>query len=572
MSGILPSMVQAFDSLPDYSGHSLGFLLEVSFKGTLFLLFALTSVLALRRASAATRHLVWTLAVNAMLALPIVALTVPSWNFATLPSWSAGIASGRSSTSQDLKAGEPNHQNHPIQPARLPASAEFQMAAHPAWPRWVLLIWAIGAVLFASRIAVGVIRVRGLTRRAPFLSVGPSNSVVESVRVRLRIIRPVKVQISSEIAIPFTWGVFHPTVFLPEAGQQWPGKHLEFVLAHELAHVRRFDYLTQMASQLACALFWFHPLVWLAACQISHERERACDDLVLSLDLGAIDYAEFLVLLSRGFGRLNAGWLATVALTQSSQLEVRMKALLDSELNHKPIAASRALLGTALAVALLLPVAAMRATAKNTLGTVSGTVHDPSGAVVPDAEVTLVNIQTQQKIVGQTGEDGAYRFPGVMAGRYRLEIDKAGFARARSAELELQPSSGLHQDITIDVGPILQQVVVHGHKPVESAPLPPAPSRIRVGGLVQAGHLISQQKPEYPSSLQKQGIEGTVVLRAVIGMKGEILALSPISGPDPVLIKAAMDAVRQWRYQPTLLNGAPVEVATTIEVSFQLEN
>jgi len=249
-----------------------------------------------------------------------------------------------------------------------------------------------------------------------------------------------------------------------------------------------------------------------------------------------------------------------------------MKALLDSRLNHKPLAASRALLATVLAVGLLLPLAALRATPKNMLGTVSVTVHDPSGAVVPGAEITLVNTQSHERIVADTGEDGNYQFRGVAAGRYQLEVRKPGFVLARTPEAELEPSNELHWDTVVSLGSVLEQVVVHGHKPAENPSTPHVPTRIRVGGLVQAARLISQQKPEYPASLQQQGIEGTVVLRAVIGIKGDILSLTPVSGPDPALIKAATNAVSQWRYKPTLLNGAPVEVATTIEIAFQLDN
>jgi TonB family protein len=182
-------------------------------------------------------------------------------------------------------------------------------------------------------------------------------------------------------------------------------------------------------------------------------------------------------------------------------------------------------------------------------------------------------VETQHSVVGHTGRDGAFEFPAVPAGRYRLEIIKRGFALSKSADLELKPSGDLRQDITLPLGDVLLQVTVLGHKSAENPPTPPpAPRRIRVGGLVQAAHLIHQAKPDYPASAQKQGIEGTVVLRAVIGTSGQILSLAPNSGPDPALIKAAMDAVGQWQYQPTLLNGVPVEVATTIEVTFQLDD
>jgi TonB family protein len=249
-----------------------------------------------------------------------------------------------------------------------------------------------------------------------------------------------------------------------------------------------------------------------------------------------------------------------------------MKALLDPKLNHKPLATRRALLITALAALLILPVAALRVAAKNASGNISGTIHDPSGAVVPDASVTLISRDQKVKIEGSSGADGTFKFAAIPPGGYRIEIASPGFAITKSADLNLAPSGDLHQDITMDLGEVLQEVVVHGHKPAENPSAPrPAPRRIRVGGNVQAAHLISQVKPEYPEALQKRGIEGSVILRAVIGTSGQVLSLSPFSDPDPALTKAAMDAVRQWRYTPTLLNGEPVEVVTTITVAFRLD-
>jgi len=178
----------------------------------------------------------------------------------------------------------------------------------------------------------------------------------------------------------------------------------------------------------------------------------------------------------------------------------------------------------------------------------------------------------KSKIEGHSGPDGTFSFAAIPPGSYRLEIACPGFAFTKSAELDLQSGGDLHQNITLDIGGVLEEVVVHGHKPAESPATPrPTPRRIRVGGMVQAAKLVSQVKPAYPEALQKQGIEGTVILRAVIGTSGQILSLSPFNNPDPALTKSAMDAVRQWRYTPTLLNGEPVEVVTTITVGFRLD-
>lgn len=100
-------------------------------------------------------------------------------------------------------------------------------------------------------------------------------------------------------------------------------------------------------------------------------------------------------------------------------------------------------------------------------------------------------------------------------------------------------------------------------------PKPEAPKRITLGGQVEAAKLINKVPPQYPEVAQSAHVTGTVVLHAIISKSGDIEQLQLVSGP-PLLAKAAMDAVTQWRYRPTVLNGQPVEVDTTINVVFSL--
>ena len=95
------------------------------------------------------------------------------------------------------------------------------------------------------------------------------------------------------------------------------------------------------------------------------------------------------------------------------------------------------------------------------------------------------------------------------------------------------------------------------------------PVRIRQGGDVEQARLLSQTKPAYPFLAIQTRTQGDVVLRAIISKEGNVAEVQVVSG-HPLLVKAAMDAVRQWRYKPTLLNGEPVEVDTTITVAFRL--
>jgi len=103
------------------------------------------------------------------------------------------------------------------------------------------------------------------------------------------------------------------------------------------------------------------------------------------------------------------------------------------------------------------------------------------------------------------------------------------------------------------------------------APPPPkvTPKRVTVGGNVQAARLVNKVQPLYPPLARQTRISGTVKLHAIIGKDGSVQQLQMVSG-HPLLVQAALDAVRQWRYQPTLLNGEPVEVDTEIDVIFSL--
>jgi len=124
------------------------------------------------------------------------------------------------------------------------------------------------------------------------------------------------------------------------------------------------------------------------------------------------------------------------------------------------------------------------------------------------------------------------------------------------------------------VGGVIGGII--GSVPSAAPPPPPPPveqkktvQRIRVGGQVQQANLIRQPKPIYPPLAKQARIQGVVRFEAIIGKDGTIQNLRMISG-HPLLVPAAQEAVKQWLYKPTLLNGEPVEVATVIDVNFTL--
>ena len=135
--------------------------------------------------------------------------------------------------------------------------------------------------------------------------------------------------------MPMAWGLMRARVLLPAEADDWPIDRQRVVLLHELAHVKRRDCVTQMLAHLACATYWFNPLVWLAAQRLRAERERACDDLVLAAGTRGSDYADHLLDIARSLR--SGAWPTWSAVTMAhrSQLEGRLMAILDPALPRR---------------------------------------------------------------------------------------------------------------------------------------------------------------------------------------------------------------------------------------------
>lgn len=190
-------------------------------------------------------------------------------------------------------------------------------------------------------------------------------SVFEEAARELRITQRVSLMIHPDRTIPIVWGLWKPRLLLPVAAREWTAEQQKSVLLHELAHVKRRDTWTQLLAQVACATYWFNPLVWFAVWRLHVERERACDDLVLNSGVAASAYAEHLL---HGATRLaSSPWTQAcgLAMARRSSLEGRLQAVLTQKRNRRTatnvIFAISLLIGGAVAV----PVAMLRAAEAN---------------------------------------------------------------------------------------------------------------------------------------------------------------------------------------------------------------
>lgn len=211
---------------------------------------------------------------------------------------------------------------------------------------------------------------------------------------------------------------------------------------------------------------------------------------------------------------------------------------------------------------------------ENKTGSLSGIVVDSSGARIPKADVRLVSRNNAFQKSVQSDDTGNFSFDEVPAGRYTLEVSSAGMGGTfRSFEFKTEGEPPFFPFV-LHPGSLAETVAVTAKTPqsLGDKATKLGPRRIRVGGAVEAAKLIENRPPEYPESAKARGAQGMVVLEATIAADGTPENFKVISSPDDDLTKAALDAVIKWRYQPTLLNGDPVEVVTTVAVNFTLQD
>ncbi|MFO0868908.1 MAG: M56 family metallopeptidase [Pirellulales bacterium] len=371
-------------------------LADMALKGLILQVVVLLVAWSGRRSSAARRHLIWFAGVAGLLGLPLLSAVLPAWRVAGWPAWgrdTAQVASGSGTVSADGSSRgdmpRPGVTGDSVWTAPLPGEAESTLPS-PARPvtaapgsasatgaagvesarggaawfhGWHVLVavWFLGAAATLLPTILGCFQVVRLRRRARLPEWAFWQTELESARAWMGCRRPITLLVSSAVTLPITFGVWRPVLVVPEEAEGWTRERWRMVLLHELAHVGRGDWLIQLITQLACAVHWFNPGVWLSARQLQLLREQACDDLVLAAGVRPSDYAEELLTLARQ--DVGGRWfsLATVPMARRSTLETRLRAVLDRQRNRAALNARTAAVALVLVGALLVPLAMLQA-------------------------------------------------------------------------------------------------------------------------------------------------------------------------------------------------------------------
>ena len=331
--------------------------------------------LALRRGSASARHLIWTLALVGALVVPALSVALPRWrvpvvSIAAVQSIApaAPAVSGKREPPALSRRSSPGAAAGPVTAAAAIGSTAAPASKGFAWRdvRWqavALWLWAAGFVAIVARLVTGLAGVQWMSRRTEVVTDAPWLPLARHLAADLGVTPRVTFLRSPRATMPMAWGILKPAVLMPADADEWPMERLRIVLLHELAHVSRRDCLTHLLAQAACAVYWFHPLVWMAARRARNERERACDDLVLAAGTRGSDYAEELLQIARVMrsGRFPAvlGG-ATLAMAHRSQLEGRLLAILDPRIPRRRLTRFRALTTTVACTLAIVPLAALQ--------------------------------------------------------------------------------------------------------------------------------------------------------------------------------------------------------------------
>jgi WD40 repeat protein/beta-lactamase regulating signal transducer with metallopeptidase domain len=385
-------------------------LADLALKTTLVLVAALAVTRALRRASAATRHHVWVVAVLAVLMLPVLGLILPGWGYpvslfgettgaagavAAAPAsgvradedahadiaaarrgpdlvredqtWQTDIAD-HAGSGESMAVGEridARLDGLAAERATEAAAAKQTKGTSAVSSRFAAalpVVWTAGCLLVLAMVACNLLIACRAVRNGQGTASEQWQKLAREVSRQLGIRRPMTVLASDRIGIPMAFGHFRPVVLLPRSASQWSIERLRAVLLHEASHIKRHDVAAQMVASIACAVYWWHPLVWLAAVRMRTERQRACDDLVLLSGIRPSLYASHLLEIARSLQTRRSLLASAPAMAHRSAFRTRITAILDGRRRRRPPTRRAATVTAMVAALLVISLAVVRPT------------------------------------------------------------------------------------------------------------------------------------------------------------------------------------------------------------------
>lgn len=348
--------------------------LSILGKATVMLALGLTAACLAGWGRASLRHLLLAVTFGMLLLMPAIILTIPGLTI-DLPVAPTGDSARAVST---VLTAEVAPSGNALIARPEPEAGGWSV---PSWPVLLRLGWAAGAALLFTTLAIGLWQLRRIRRHG--LPWPEQRELMQSLANDCGMRRPVEVLLHEGIPAPITCGAWRPAIVLPTEARDWSEAQLRRALVHELEHVRRGDWVTQMMARATCACYWFHPLVWIAWRRLCLEAERACDDAVVQ-NAERTDYAEQLVLLAQRMSNAHAH--PALGMAKRSDLSTRVSALLDGSQRRGRVGLLAAAVAVSVAIMLVLAIAPVRAVSRsNNTGQANKTNQEPRASIATES-------------------------------------------------------------------------------------------------------------------------------------------------------------------------------------------
>jgi TonB family protein len=606
-------------------------------------------LLALRHASAALRYCVACAGLGAMAVMP-VATAARHWT-STPVTASVEATSGTSLHAAIQAAAQYASQGEAERGGRPPFAIDRAAA-------FVVLGWTTGVFVLTVQLLGGWVQTVRIRQRARPPHMREWVTTVTHLAGRLGVRRPVQLLESTAVGLPVMIGWLRPVILVPvSVFAGLTPDQIEAILAHELAHVRRGDYVVNALQRVVEIVLFYHPAIWWVSACVRREREHCCDDLAAPLASSRLTYARALLALEeqRGpalaltLGATGTGLFARIrrivdpaaapgpTLSKGSAMPIGLSlvalaltaGISVGSTSAEPSPRRRAATLTALSGVPVNPAPAMAidtvrpsgadpavptgAFAPQARGSIRGDVTDQEGGHVPGVTITVEPIAAVgPRRTAVSDASGQFAVINLPDGTYLLTTALSGFRRDLR-RVEIVSGGALTEMIQLRVGSLTEEIQVSPTSPntppaqeiqpattsvpdlldaakqaatagrpadAESEirealallkagrPQLPAPAGpVVVGGDIREPKRTHFVGPVYPKAARDAGIQGTVVIEATVDINGSVADAHVVRGV-PELNDAALAAVRQWVYTPTLLAGVPVEVLMTVTVVF----
>jgi TonB family protein len=506
----------------------------------------------LRRRAASERHIVWAAAIIAAAVLPIFTLLLPSWEPVLAQRVAAALPAISSSSTNQNQSGRAQVMFHTD-------GIETTMVAR-IWP----IVWFAGSLLGGLIFAMGILQQRWLARRSATLFDPALAGITADLVRQAGFRRKVYLKRSLDQPMPMTWGVFRPQILLPNCLDEWCEERKRVVVAHELAHVQRLDWLFQTIAQIACVVYWFNPLFWIACNRLYRESEHACDDIVIGLGVDARDYASHLLGIARTLRQSGGGWSRTLAMARQSTLEKRFAALLKSSPNRRAVTRASAVTTATVTLLLVLPLAAMRVTGPIDIPARLDVIPRVDQYTTPPLysdEARARGIEGIVTVEVRVGVDGVAKRLQVVKGLGH-GLDENALVAVRDWRFVPAQRNGVAMEAVteIDVEFSLRNAELNEEIANDMA--------TRVGPGVSPPQVVHRVEPQFPAAEDKTKATGVVVLDAVIQEDGIPRIVRVIRSLDWERDETAINALKQWRFSPATMDGRPVKVRMNVAVQF----